>query len=283
MTWPRQAITLAAAIQILYFTFASLLAPSYKDWKNPHIESCSALEGVPLRRLATNLRFQFPNLHLLHQRPLCITDKSSSTYRVCFELALTLAPLCWLTSASDRIYLAAYTGVPDHNTPFPYPATPSRSPTKRSSRTPKKPASQPEPRVHPPCYFSIDDELPYNRFHADFGPLHMGHLYRFSLLLNYLLSEPNNQNRAIVLWSRPDSRSRANAACLLACYMILVQTWPPHLALSPIAQIEPPIMPFRDAGYSQADFSISIQDILYGVWRAKNEGLCSFDRFNLVE
>lgn len=139
------------------------------------------------------------------------------------------------------------------------------------------------PKVHPPCYFSIDDELPYNRFHADFGPLHMGHLYRFSLLLNYLISDPNNEDRAIVLWSKPDSRSRANAACLLACYMILVQSWPPHLALSPIAQMEPPVMPFRDAGYSQADFGINIQDVLYGVWRAKMENICSIERFKLEE
>ena len=111
----------------------------------------------------------------------------------------------------------------------------------------------------------------------------MGHLYRFSLLLNYLISDPNNEDRAIVLWSKPDSRSRANAACLLACYMILVQSWPPHLALSPIAQMEPPVMPFRDAGYSQADFGINIQDVLYGVWRAKMENICSIERFKLEE
>ena len=29
---------------------------------------------------------------------------------------------------------------------------------------------------------------------------------------------------------------RANAACVLACYMVLVQKWPPHLALAPLAQ-----------------------------------------------
>ena len=65
--------------------------------------------------------------------------------------------------------------------------------------------------------------------------------------------------------------------------MVLVQGWPPHLALAPIAQAEPPVMPFRDAGYSQADFGISIQDVLYGVWRAKQENLCSLDGFKLDE
>lgn len=76
---------------------------------------------------------------------------------------------------------------------------------------------------------------------------------------------------------------RANAACVLACYMVLIQNWPPHLALAPIAQMDPPFMPFRDAGYSQADYTLSIQDIVYGVWRAKEEGLCALKDFSLEE
>lgn len=137
--------------------------------------------------------------------------------------------------------------------------------------------------MHPPAYFTVDDELLYNRFHDDFGPLHIGHLYRFAVRLHEVLGDPANEDRGVVFWSRPDSRSRANAACLLACYMILIQNWPPHLALAPIAQAEPALMPFRDAGYSQADFVIGIQDVVYGVWRAKEEGLCGFKDFSLEE
>ena len=76
---------------------------------------------------------------------------------------------------------------------------------------------------------------------------------------------------------------RANAACMLACYMVLIQSWPPHLALAPIAQMDPPCMPFRDAGYSQADYVLNIQDIIYGVWKAKEEGLCGLKDFSLEE
>ena len=42
-------------------------------------------------------------------------------------------------------------------------------------------------------------------------------------------------------------------------------------------------MPFRDAGYSQADFVIGIQDVVYGVWKAKEAGLCGFKNFSLEE
>ncbi|KAI5306561.1 cell division control protein 14 [Ascosphaera pollenicola] len=65
--------------------------------------------------------------------------------------------------------------------------------------------------------------------------------------------------------------------------MVLIQSWPPHLALAPIAQADPPYMPFRDAGYSQADFVLGIQDVVYGVWKAKEEGLCGLRDFDLEE
>jgi cell division cycle 14 len=76
---------------------------------------------------------------------------------------------------------------------------------------------------------------------------------------------------------------RANAACLLASYMVLIQSWAPHLALAPIAQADPPLMPFRDAGYSQADYGITVQDVVYGVWRAKEHGFCALPQFDLEE
>ena len=189
-----------------------------------------------------------------------------------------------LTSITDRVYLAAYTHPPNEHTPFPYPTTPEKYPSKRTSKSPHRSVPVATgPKVHPPCYFTVDDELLYNRFHADFGPLHIGHLYRFAVQLHEILGDPKNEDRGVVFWSKPDSRSRANAACLLACYMIVIQHWPPHLALAPIAQAEPPLMPFRDAGYSQADFSIGVQDVVYGVWKAKEEGLVGFRDFRLDE
>ena len=139
----------------------------------------------------------------------------------------------------------------------------------------------------PPVYFSVDEALLYNRFHADFGPLHVGHLYRFAVQLHDVLAGaqqgPCAPHRPVVFWSRADPRARANAACLLACYMVLIQSWPPHLALAPIAQADPPLMPFRDAGYSQADYGLTVQDVVYGVWRAKEEGLCALKDFSLEE
>lgn len=109
---------------------------------------------------------------------------------------------------SDRLYLASYTHPPDESTPFPYPPKPARSPNKRSSRAQSGPQAvlSEGPRL-PPVYFSIDRSLLYNAFHADFGPLHIGHLYRFAVQLHDVLGHPDNENRPVVFWSNPDSRS----------------------------------------------------------------------------
>ncbi|KAM0566221.1 hypothetical protein ACHAP9_007555 [Verticillium nonalfalfae] len=182
----------------------------------------------------------------------------------------------------DRLYLAAYIHPPTADTLFPYPE-PLQSPRKRSQRAaegPKPVSGTPKPA---PFYFTVDDTLLYNAFHHDFGPLHIGHLYRFALHFHDVLGAKENKDRPIVFWSRADPRSRANAACMLACYMVLIQGWPPHLALAPMAQVDPPLMPFRDAGYSQADYGITVQDVVYGVWKAKEEGCCALDNFDLDE
>src|SRR5882757_8607449 len=116
---------------------------------------------------------------------------------------------------TDRLYLASYTQPPNEHTPFPYPTQAKRSPQKKSSKA--QPGPSPATLRAPPVYFTIDDTLLYNAFHADFGPLHIGHLYRFAVQFHEILGDPANNDKAVVFWSRADARSRANAACLVAC------------------------------------------------------------------
>jgi cell division cycle 14 len=104
---------------------------------------------------------------------------------------------------TDRLYLASYVETPDANTLFPYPDPPPRSPSKRSQRALESPA----PAYKQPFYFTVDDTLLYNAFHHDFGPLHIGHLYRFALQFHEILGAKENKDRPIVFWSRADPRS----------------------------------------------------------------------------
>jgi cell division cycle 14 len=119
-----------------------------------------------------------------------------------------IVPFTWLTYA-DRLYLASYTTPPTPDTLFPYPdQQPSRrSPTKRSARAADGPSAVHQRDRNPPYYFSIDDKLLYNAFHHDFGPLHIGHLYRFAVEFHDILGAPENKDRPVVFWSKADARS----------------------------------------------------------------------------
>lgn len=102
----------------------------------------------------------------------------------------------------DRLYLAAYLTPPTADTVFPYPETPV-SPRKRGHQA----AQQAQLSRKAPSYFSVDDILLYNAFHHDFGPLHIGHLYRFAIQFHDILGAKENKDRPIVFWSHADPRS----------------------------------------------------------------------------
>lgn len=42
-------------------------------------------------------------------------------------------------------------------------------------------------------------------------------------------------------------------------------------------------MPFRDAGRGPSDFNLSIQDCLWGIWKAMQNGLCDMNEFNVED
>lgn len=110
----------------------------------------------------------------------------------------------------DRLYLASYVEAPDANTLFPYPEPPApRSPSKRSQRAVDGPTQVLGSHGRKqPFYFTVDDTLLYNAFHHDFGPLHIGHLYRFALQFHEILGAKENKDRPVVFWSRADPRSK---------------------------------------------------------------------------
>lgn len=119
---------------------------------------------------------------------------------------------------ADRLYLASYTSPPNEDTLFPYPEPAgSMSPSKRGMRPGQR--TQRKQPLQPPFYFTVDDMLLYNAFHHDFGPLHIGHLYRFALMFHEILSEVGS--RPIVFWSAADPRSTfvvcTQPLCLTLC------------------------------------------------------------------
>jgi hypothetical protein len=62
---------------------------------------------------------------------------------------------------------------------------------------------------------------------------------------------------------------------------MIVQRRPPWEAFHPVAELE--LMPFRDAGRGPSDFHLSIQDCLWGMWKAMQNGLCDMNEFSVEE
>lgn len=131
-------------------------------------------------------------------------------------------PVLLLTYSQDRLYLASYIHTPNEDTHFPYPEAPARSPTKRSQRAGHGPQAVQQPAYRQPYYFSVDDTLLYNNFHHDFGPFHIGHLYRFALQFHEILGAKENKDRPVVFWSRADPRSESHNLITLSVFRLLL-------------------------------------------------------------
>jgi len=137
------------------------------------------------------------------------------------------------------------------------------------------------PNTH---YFSIDDELIYENFYADFGPLNLSLLYRYCIKLNKKLRSYTLAKKKIVHYTTLDSHKRANAAYLIASYAVIYLDKTPAEAFSPLqGGLNPPFTPFRDASFGVSVYTITILDCLNAVARAKKAGYFDFDDFDCDE
>jgi len=69
-------------------------------------------------------------------------------------------------------------------------------------------------------FFSIDNELSYDSFYLDFGPLNLAMLYHYSVKLKKKLSNPAFANKKIVHCTGPNFEKRVNAAFLIGAYAV---------------------------------------------------------------
>ena len=126
------------------------------------------------------------------------------------------------------------------------------------------------PNTH---YFSIDDELVYENFYADFGPLNLSLLYRYCVKLNKKLKSYTLAKKKIVHYTTIDAHKRANAAYLIASYAVIFLEKTPEEAYSPLqGGLNPSFVPFRDASFGVSVYTITILDCLRAINKAKNAG-----------
>ncbi|KFO22173.1 Dual specificity protein phosphatase CDC14B [Fukomys damarensis] len=101
-------------------------------------------------------------------------------------------------------------------------------------------------------YFSIDNELEYENFYADFGPLNLAMVYRYCCKINKKL-------KVIYLGRTPEE-----------AFGILIFG-------------DTSYIPFRDAAYGSCSFYITLLDCFHAVKKAMQYGFFNFNTFNLDE
>eukprot|EP00658_Telonema_sp_P-2_P031995 TRINITY_DN23812_c0_g1_i2.p1 TRINITY_DN23812_c0_g1~~TRINITY_DN23812_c0_g1_i2.p1 ORF type:complete len:314 (-),score=53.26 TRINITY_DN23812_c0_g1_i2:208-1149(-) len=137
------------------------------------------------------------------------------------------------------------------------------------------PASK--PGVH---QFSVEDQLVYEPFFADFGPLSLGQFVRFCETLDQKLADPSLSNSCIVFYSTQDPHHRTNGAVLIGMYAVARLGMAPHQAYAPFEKMHGCFVPFRDASMGPSCFDLTVMDCLRATYKASLLGwfdLCSFD------
>ncbi|XP_053512231.1 dual specificity protein phosphatase CDC14B isoform X6 [Artibeus jamaicensis] len=132
-------------------------------------------------------------------------------------------------------------------------------------------------------YFSIDNELEYENFYADFGPLNLAMVYRYCCKITKKLKSLTMIRKKIVHFTGSDQRKQANAAFLVGCYMVIYLGRTPEEAYRILMFGDTSYIPFRDAAYGSCSFFITLLDCFHAVKKAMQYGFFNFNSFNLDE
>ncbi|XP_068946626.1 dual specificity protein phosphatase CDC14A isoform X1 [Petaurus breviceps papuanus] len=133
-------------------------------------------------------------------------------------------------------------------------------------------------------YFSTDEELVYENFYADFGPLNLAMVYRYCCKLNKKLKSYSLSRKKIVHYTSFDQRKRANAAFLIGSYAVIyLKKTPEEAYRALIAGSNPPYLPFRETDFGTAEFNMNILTCLISVFQGLQHGFFDFESFDVEE
>jgi cell division cycle 14 len=132
-------------------------------------------------------------------------------------------------------------------------------------------------------FFCIDDDLVYQPFFKDFGPLNLGNTYRFVTELEKLLGNKDYSKNKIIHYTSLDVAKRANAAYLMCAFQVITLNKTALEAWAPFSEVEPPFKPFRDASYTNCSYQCTILHCLQGLEYAMKLGWFDIKTFNIKE
>ncbi|XP_055389051.1 dual specificity protein phosphatase CDC14A-like [Condylostylus longicornis] len=137
------------------------------------------------------------------------------------------------------------------------------------------------PSAHETHFFNLDSEFVYEPFFADFGPLNLGHTYRYCELLEEKLTDPRLADRRIVHYTTADMHKRSNAAYLMVSFCVVLLGWEPDAAVE-MFNSQPPLLPFRDATYGSCSYQLTLFDCARGLDKGIQLGWFDYDSFDIT-
>ncbi|KAM9367268.1 LOW QUALITY PROTEIN: dual specificity protein phosphatase CDC14B [Phaethornis superciliosus] len=153
-------------------------------------------------------------------------------------------------------------------------------------------------------YFCIDDELVYENFYADFGPLNLAMVYRYCCKLNKKLKSFSLIRKKIIHYTGFDQKKQANAAFLIGSYagelgcslqfsnrsyricsecMIIYLRESPEDVYRLILAGSISYPPFRDASFGTCSFHLTLLDCFHAINKALQYGFLDFNTFDVNE
>lgn len=130
-------------------------------------------------------------------------------------------------------------------------------------------------------FFCTDNELVYEPFFDDFGPLNLSMLYRFVCHLADKLKDKGLANKKIIYYSGVDPDKRAVAACLMGSFAVIHLKKSPEEAMRPLMRAHPPFKAFKDVYGGSWD--CTLLDCFRSLVTAMQLGWFKVDAFNVQE
>ncbi|KZC11006.1 Dual specificity protein phosphatase CDC14A [Dufourea novaeangliae] len=138
------------------------------------------------------------------------------------------------------------------------------------------------PNTH---YFSIDNELIYQNFYDDFGPLNLAMLYHYCQKVNKKLKAVTLKKKKIIHYTTMNPHKRVNAAFLIGSYAILYLKRTAEEAFNCLTSSSncPPFIMFRDASVGTPWYQISLIECLSAIYKCHRFGFFNFQDFRVKE
>lgn len=118
------------------------------------------------------------------------------------------------------------------------------------------------------CFCTIHRAVAYKPFFADFGPLNLAELHKYTAILLERLQKEDRSGVRLVEVSSHDVKERANVAFLLCAFLVIHKGYSARDAALPFEDRYPPLTAFRDASYGISSFDLTLLDCLEGLSKA---------------